>query len=40
MELVRIDIDERQNGLAIAVFFKDRTADKNRILRADSFIRR
>lgn len=39
-EIVRIDLEEKRNGFNVAVFFKDLTGDKNKILQADAFIRR
>lgn len=39
-ELVRIDLQENRNGFRAAVFFKDLTADKNKILQRDAFIHR
>lgn len=39
-ELVRIDLQETPNGFRAAVFFRDLTADKNKILQRDAFIRR
>lgn len=37
-EVVLIDHEETQNGFKVAVYFKDLTGDKNRILRANASI--
>jgi hypothetical protein len=39
-EVTRIDHEEAMNGFKVAVYFKDLTADKNRVLRADASISR
>lgn len=39
-EVTKIDHEEAANGFKVAVYFKDLTADKNRVLRADASISR
>jgi hypothetical protein len=38
-EIVRIDHEIGANGFKVAVYFKDLTADKNRVLRRDASVR-
>lgn len=37
-EVTKIDHEEAPNGFKVAVYFKDLTADKNRVLRADASV--